>query len=102
MPLSRIFAGVLVLALLPALATARAASGRIKRKLLSVDEQQRVLSETVMNDGSLQVGDIVVTDRGYFVFEGIGEDGSTNKFRAIAAPSAQSVSPAVKSKQHTR
>jgi len=74
---------------LPLLTTTWAESGRIKHKRLSTDEQQRALSEAVMNDGSLQVGDIVVTDRGYFIFEGVGEDGVTNRFRAIGNPSTQ-------------
>lgn len=91
---ARVLFAALLVSLLGALVTVHAESGRIKRKRDSVDEQQRALSEAVMNDGSLQVGDIVVTDRGYFVFEGIGEDGVTNKFRAIGNPSTQSMSPA--------
>ena len=77
-------------------------TGRIRRHRPSPSEAARQLSEAVMNDDSLQVGDIIVTDRGYFVFEGVGEDGFTNKFRAVAEPLAGSVSPAVTSKRQAR
>jgi hypothetical protein len=64
-------------------------SGRIKRKRPTGQEADRLLSETVMNDGSLQKGDIVATDRGFFVFEGVAADGVTNIFRPISNPSGK-------------
>src|SRR5579871_3267161 len=61
-------------------------SGRIKRKRPTAQETERVLSETVMNDGSLRKGDIVSTNRGFFVFEGIAADGVTLEFRPTPNP----------------
>jgi hypothetical protein len=40
----------------------------------------------VMNDGSLQKGDIVATDRGFFVFRGLSADGVTGDFVPVANP----------------
>src|SRR5579871_3639559 len=60
--------------------------GRIKRKRLTAREAERLISETVMNDGSLKTGDVVATDRGFFVFEGVSPDGLTYEFRPIANP----------------
>ena len=39
-----------------------------------------------MNDGLLQKGDIVVTDRGYFVFRGVAADGYTFEFAPVPNP----------------
>ncbi|WFU18809.1 hypothetical protein [Bradyrhizobium sp. CB3481] len=41
-----------------------------------------------MNDTLLQKGDIVVTDRGYYVFRGIAADGVTNEFTRIPHPAS--------------
>jgi hypothetical protein len=73
------------------LATAIAAasaqdSGRVKRKRPTIHEAERMISETVMNDGSLRKGDIVATNRGFFVFEGIAADGVTFEFRPVPNP----------------
>ncbi len=60
--------------------------GRIKRKPPSDAEAARIASELVMNDGSLQKGDIVVTDRGFFVFLGLAADGYTYEFAPAPSP----------------
>jgi hypothetical protein len=39
-----------------------------------------------MNDGLLQRGDIVATDRGFFVFRGLAADGYSHDFAPIANP----------------
>ena len=40
-----------------------------------------------MNDSRRQKGDIVVTDRGFFVFRGLAADGYTYEFSPVANPS---------------
>ena len=65
-----------------------AESIRIKRKPPDAAEAGRIASETVMNDGLLQKGDIVVTDRGYFVFRGVAADGYTFEFSPVPNPAA--------------
>jgi hypothetical protein len=47
--------------------TALAESGRVKRKPPTDVEAERIGSEMAMSDSLLQKGDIVVTDRGFFV-----------------------------------
>ena len=61
---------------------------RIQRKPPDAAEAGRIASETVMNDGLLQKGDIVVTDRGYFVFRGVAADGYTFEFSPVPNPAA--------------
>jgi hypothetical protein len=39
-----------------------------------------------MNDNLLQKGDIVATDRGFFVYRGLAPDGFTNDFAPIPNP----------------
>jgi hypothetical protein len=39
-----------------------------------------------MNDSLLQKGDIVVTDRGFFVFRGVAADGYTFEFSPVPNP----------------
>ncbi|WP_271605525.1 hypothetical protein [Bradyrhizobium sp. CCBAU 11434] len=39
-----------------------------------------------MNDGHLEKGDIVVTDRGFFAFRGLEEDRYTNNFAPTVNP----------------
>ena len=60
---------------------------RIKKKPPTSAEAERIASEQAMNDGTLQKGDIVRTDRGFFVFRGIGPDGYSNDFAPVADPS---------------
>ena len=47
-------------------------TGRIQRNPSDAAEAERIASETAMNDSLLQKGDIVVTDRGFYVFRGVG------------------------------
>ena len=51
--------------------------GRIKKKPPTPLEVDRIASDMVMNDGSLRKGDIVSTDRGFFLYRGRGPDGFT-------------------------
>ena len=67
---------------------ASAESVRIRRRPPDTAEAERIASETVMNDGLLQKGDIVVTDRGYFVFRGVAADGYTFEFSPVPNPAA--------------
>jgi hypothetical protein len=61
-------------------------SGRIRRPPPSAAEAERIASEMAMNDGLLQKGDIVVTDRGFFLFRGPAPDGVTNEFMRVPDP----------------
>jgi hypothetical protein len=61
---------------------------RIKKKPPTPAETERIASDEAMNDGTLQKGDIVRTDRGFFVYRGIGPDGYTNDFAPVANPLA--------------
>jgi hypothetical protein len=60
--------------------------GRIKKKPPTSAEAERIASDTAMNDGSLHKGDIVATDRGFFLFRGLGPDGITNDFVPVPNP----------------
>lgn len=62
------------------------ARDRIRAAPPTPAEEARLASEMAMNDGLLQKGDIVVTDRGFFLFQGVGEDGYTNEFVPIENP----------------
>jgi len=72
--------------LLLAVAASAQEHGRIKRKPPTNQEAERIASEMVMNDGLLQRGDIVATDRGFFVFRGLAADGYSNDFAPIPNP----------------
>jgi hypothetical protein len=61
-------------------------NGRIRRPPPSAAEAARIASEMAMNDTLLQKGDIVVTDRGFFIFRGAGSDGVTNEFTRVPDP----------------
>jgi hypothetical protein len=67
--------------------------GRIHRPPPSPAEAERIASEMAMNDTLLQKGDIVVTDRGYYVFRGIAADGVTNEFTRIPHPASAPRAP---------
>jgi hypothetical protein len=56
--------------------TLTASAERIKRKPPNEKEVARIASEQALNDGNLQKGDIVSTDRGFFEFRGVAQDGS--------------------------
>lgn len=60
--------------------------GRIKRKPPTNLEAERIASEMAMSDSLLQKGDIVVTDRGFFVFRGLAVDGYTYEFSPVPNP----------------
>jgi hypothetical protein len=78
---------VLPLALLSASAIAGAQErSRIKKRLPTVTEAERNISESVMNDGTLQKGDVVVTDRGFFLYRGLAPDGITYDFAPVPNP----------------
>jgi hypothetical protein len=61
-------------------------SGRVRRPPPSAAEAARIASDMAMNDSLLQKGDIVVTDRGFFVFRGPAADGVTNEFARVPDP----------------
>jgi hypothetical protein len=81
-----------LLAVLPLLAASHSFAqdhGRIKRKPPTELEAARIASDTAMNDSLLQKGDIVATDRGFFVFRGLAPDGYSNDFVPIPNPVPQ-------------
>jgi len=59
---------------------------RIKKKPPPSVEVERMASDMVMNDGSLHKGDIVSTDRGFFLYRGLGPDGYTNDLVRVPNP----------------
>src|SRR5713226_2091139 len=65
--------------------TLPASAERIKRKPPTEIEAARIASDQAMSDGMLQIGDVVVTDRGFFQFRGLAPDGSS-EFLAIPNP----------------
>ena len=77
---------VLAWCLLSAVAASAQEHGRIKRKPPTNLEAELIASEMDMNDSLLQKGDIVVTDRGYFVFRGLAVDGYTYEFAPVPNP----------------
>jgi hypothetical protein len=68
------------------IAVAEDQTGRIKKKPPSPIEAQRIISDMAMNDDLLRKGDIIATDRGFFVFRGLARDGITNEFESIPNP----------------
>jgi len=62
--------------------------GRIKKKPPTPAEAERIASDMVMNDSILRKGDIVATDRGFFLFRGSAADGVSNGFVAVPNPVA--------------
>lgn len=59
---------------------------RVERQPPTPLEQERIASEIIMNDSLLQKGDIIVTDRGFFVFQGLAADGYTFNFNQVPSP----------------
>jgi hypothetical protein len=82
--------GIKTLLMVASMASTASASaeehGRIKRPPPTPTEAERIASDIAMNDGLLQKGDIVVTDRGFFVFRGVGADGYTYDFSEVPNP----------------
>jgi hypothetical protein len=60
--------------------------GRKKWKPPTQIEADRMASESALNDSILRKGDIVVTDRGFFMFRGFWADGTTGDFVAVPNP----------------
>lgn len=77
---------VLIAAVTASGLAAAAETGRIKRKPPDAAEAERIASEIIMNDSLLKEGDIVVTDRGFFVFRGLAPDGYTYEFSPVPNP----------------
>ena len=71
---------VVVLVVILQGASAASALERIKTRPPTSAEAHRIASELAMDDSTLQKGDIVSTDRGFFVYRGIGADGYTSDF----------------------
>ena len=61
-------------------------SDRFCRSCRAPVEAERLASQVVMNDSSLHRGDIVSTDRGFFLYRGRGPDGYTNDFVRVPNP----------------
>lgn len=77
----------LLVSLLIAASTASAEEySRIKRPPPTPTEAERIASDMAMNDSLLQKGDIVATDRGFFVFRGVAPDGYSNDFVEVPNP----------------
>lgn len=60
--------------------------GRIKRNPPTPIEAERIASDMAMNDSLLRKGDIVATDRGFFIFRGVAPDGISNDFVLVPNP----------------
>ena len=60
--------------------------GRFERPPPNALEADRMASDMAMNDSLLRKGDIVATDRGFFVFRGQGPDGITMDFAPVSNP----------------
>lgn len=69
-----------------AAAPAEEHTGRIKRKPPGATEAGRIASDMAMNDSLLQKGDIVATDRGFFILRGLAPDGISNDFVPVPNP----------------
>jgi hypothetical protein len=77
---------LLIVSMLQSCAVFAQERGRIKRSQPTPAEVERIVSDMAMNDGSLHKGDIVSTDRGFFLFRGLASDGITNEFVAVPNP----------------
>ena len=60
--------------------------GRIKKNPPTPVEAERLASQVVMNDSSLHRGDIVSTDRDFFLYRDRGPDGYTSDFVSVPHP----------------
>ena len=67
----------------------------------SAAEAERIASDMAVNDGLLQKGDIVVTDRGFFLFRGPSPDGVTNEFTRVPDPALPANQPGNLTKQRS-
>jgi hypothetical protein len=76
----------LAMAIVGATVAAEEDSPRIKRKPPSPTEAAQIASDVALSDSLLRKGDIVVTNRGFFAFRGIGADGISNDFVPVPNP----------------
>jgi hypothetical protein len=81
---------LLAMAIFAATAIAEEYSPRVKRKTPSPAEADQIASDVALNDFLLRKVDIVVTNRGFFVFRGIGADGISNDFVPVPNPMPRS------------
>jgi hypothetical protein len=77
---------ILAMAFVGATVAAEEDSPRIKRKSPSPTEAAQIASDVALSDSLLRKGDIVVTNRGFFIFRGIGADGISNDFVPVPNP----------------
>jgi len=63
-----------------------AESTRLKLPPPGPEEAQDIAVQMAKNDGLLRQGDIVVTPRGFLVFEGVASDGFTHEFAPVPNP----------------
>jgi hypothetical protein len=70
----------------PAVEAAAQEQGRVKWKRPTQAEADRMASESAITDSILRKGDIVVTDRGFFMFRGFLADGATADFVPVPNP----------------
>jgi hypothetical protein len=84
--MSRIKSLLVIPILISGVAASAQEHGRIKRKPPNAVEAERIASDMAMNDSLLQKGDIVVTDRGFFIFRGMASDGISNDFVPVPNP----------------
>ena len=77
---------ILAMAFVGATVAAEEDSPRIKRKPPSPAEAAQIASDVALSDSLLRKGDIVVTNRGFFIFRGIGADGISNDFVPVPNP----------------
>jgi hypothetical protein len=72
--------------LLPPLEAEAQEHGRVKWKRPTQAEADRKASESAITDSILRKGDIVATDRGFFMFRGFLTDGMTGDFVPVPNP----------------
>ena len=60
--------------------------GRVKWKRPTQAEADHMASESAISDSILRKGDIVVTERGFFMFRGFLADGTTGDFVPVPNP----------------
>jgi hypothetical protein len=69
-----------------------ASAERIKRPPPNEAEFARIAIDEAMNDGSLQIGDIIATGKDYVRFRGVKADGSYD-FESVGNPWSQTKQP---------
>jgi hypothetical protein len=69
-----------------------ASAERIKQPPPNEAELARIAIDQAMNDGGLQIGDIIATGKGYLRFRGLKTDG-TYDFESVGNPWSQTKQP---------